>query len=88
MGHYRKRKSVPKTCKTQHLLPHVDLSEDSNETTKDSEQNVTEEHLNNTEEYLNDTEEHLNDDDTLLVPDDADDGRAYISSDNEDEVDV
>ncbi|CAB4487136.1 unnamed protein product [Rhizophagus irregularis] len=81
MGRYRKRKSVPKTRKTQHLLPHVDLSEDSNETTKDSEQNVTEEHLN-------DTEEHLNDDDTLLVPDDADDGRAYISSDNEDEVDV
>ncbi|CAB4419514.1 unnamed protein product [Rhizophagus irregularis] len=55
--------------------------EDSNETTKDSEQNVTEKHLN-------DTKEHLNDDDTLLVPDDADDGRAYISSDNEDKVDV
>ena len=35
-------------------MPHFDLLEDSNETTKDSEQNIT--------------EEHLNDDDTLLVP--------------------
>jgi len=70
MGHTRKRKSVPTTRKTLHQLPHIDLLEDSNETTKDSEHNVTEEHLN---------------DDTLLVPDD---GRVYISSDNEDETDM
>src|SRR5581483_59254 len=41
-------------CKTQHLLPHFDLLEDSNKMTKDSEQNIT--------------EEHFNDNDTLLVP--------------------